>query len=84
MFPTILAVIHWFGHNAMYNEHLENSTQSHSISGDNMFIYTLNTYLLYIRGDDDAIEREDENFMEKLHQVRLNKLITTGTFYLHW
>ncbi|CAI9277887.1 unnamed protein product [Lactuca saligna] len=74
MFPTILAVIHWLVHIAMYNEHLANSTKSHSISGDNMFIYTLNTYLLYIRGNDDAIEGEDENFMEKLHQVKSGDL----------
>ncbi|CAI9262585.1 unnamed protein product [Lactuca saligna] len=37
-----------------------------------MFIYTLNTYLLYIRGDDDAMEREDEKFMEKLHQEKIS------------
>ncbi|CAI9263116.1 unnamed protein product [Lactuca saligna] len=72
MFPTVLAVIHWLVQIAMYNEHLANSTQSQSISGDSMFIYTLNTYLLYIRGDDDAMEREDENFMEKLHQEKIS------------
>ncbi|CAH1445167.1 unnamed protein product [Lactuca virosa] len=72
MFPTVLAVLHWLVQIAMYNEHLANSTQSQSISGDSMFIYTLNTYLLYIRGDDDAMEREDENFMEKLHQEKIS------------
>ncbi|KVH94256.1 Kinetochore protein Ndc80, partial [Cynara cardunculus var. scolymus] len=65
-FPSVLAVLLF----AMYNEHLENSTQSQSISGDSIFTYTLNTYLHYIKGDDDAMEREDDNFMEKLQQEK--------------
>ncbi|KVI01777.1 kinetochore protein NDC80 homolog [Cynara cardunculus var. scolymus] len=69
-FPSVLAVLHWLVQIAMYNEHLVNSTQSQSISGDSMFSYTLNTYLHYIRGDDDAVEREDDNFMEKLQQEK--------------
>ncbi|KAL4580676.1 hypothetical protein LXL04_016877 [Taraxacum kok-saghyz] len=69
-FPNVIAVIHWLVQTAMYNEHRANSTQSLSNSGDTMFTYNLNTYLHYIRGDDDAMDREDDNFMEKLQQER--------------
>ena len=74
-FPSVLAVLHWLVQIAMYNEHLVNSTQSQAISGDSMFSYTLNTYLHYIRGDDDAMEREDDNFMEKLQQVLMSSFV---------
>ncbi|KAJ9552219.1 hypothetical protein OSB04_016264 [Centaurea solstitialis] len=69
-FPSVLAVLHWLVQIAIYNEHLVNSTRSRSISEDSVFIYTLNSYLHYIRGDDDAMERVDDHFMEKLHQEK--------------
>ena len=59
VFPTVLAILHWLLQIAMYNEHLVNSTQSQSISGDSLFYYTLNTYMDCLRGYDD------ENIMEK-------------------
>ncbi|KAI3707869.1 hypothetical protein L2E82_36762 [Cichorium intybus] len=71
-FPSVLAVLHWLVQVAMYNDHLANSTQSQPISGDDIFFYTLNTYLHYIRGDDDTVDREDENFMEKFQQSKIS------------
>ncbi|XP_071729879.1 kinetochore protein NDC80 homolog [Rutidosis leptorrhynchoides] len=66
-FPSVLAVLHWLVELAMYNQHLESSSQ---VSGDGMFNFTLTTYLHYIRGDDEAMDREDECFMEKLQQEK--------------
>ncbi|KAK1430239.1 hypothetical protein QVD17_12839 [Tagetes erecta] len=69
-FPSVLAVLHWLVQIAMYTEHLVNSTQSHSGSGYSMFSYSLSCYLHFIRGDDDAVDREDEEFMGKLQQEK--------------
>ncbi|XP_076947480.1 kinetochore protein NDC80 homolog [Bidens hawaiensis] len=69
-FPSVLAVLHWLVQAAIYNDHFANSTQSQSVYADGMFNYNLNCYLHYIRGDDDAVEREDENFMGKLQQEK--------------
>ncbi|KAA8536519.1 hypothetical protein F0562_028997 [Nyssa sinensis] len=69
--PNLLAVIHWLVQIAMYNDHLINSSQTRSIFEDNsMFIYSLNSYLHYIRGDDDSVDALDREFMEKLQQER--------------
>ncbi|CAI9304326.1 unnamed protein product [Lactuca saligna] len=64
VFPTVLAILHWLVQIALYNEHLVNSIQSQSISGDSLFYYTLNTYMDCLRGYDD------ENIMEKLQQEK--------------
>ncbi|KAI3755242.1 hypothetical protein L1987_55038 [Smallanthus sonchifolius] len=69
-FPSVLAVLHWLVQIAMFNEHLANSTQSQSIYRDSMFSYNLNGYLHYIRGDDDAVEKVDDDFMGKLQQEK--------------
>lgn len=55
----------------MYNDHLNDSSQVRSIFEDNsMFIYTMNSYLHFIRGDDDSMEMLDREFMEKLQYER--------------
>ncbi|XP_076919844.1 kinetochore protein NDC80 homolog [Bidens hawaiensis] len=69
-FPSVLALLHWLVQVLMYNDHIANSTQSQSVYADGMFDYNLKCYLHYIRGDDDAVEREDEDFMGKLQQEK--------------
>ncbi|PWA56269.1 Kinetochore protein Ndc80 [Artemisia annua] len=68
-FPSVLAVMHWLVQTALYNEHVVNSTNV--ISNDSMFNYSLTSYLHYIAGDDDAVDREDAAFTEKF-EVELN------------
>lgn len=63
-FPSVLAVMHWLVQVALYNDqHVVNSTNV--ISNDSMFNYSLSSYLHYIAGDDDAVDREDAAFTEK-------------------
>ncbi|KAJ0592476.1 putative kinetochore protein Ndc80 [Helianthus annuus] len=66
-FPNVLAVIHWLVQIAMFNDNLGNS---HSFSGDGMFVYNKDCYLSYIQGDDDAVEKLDEDFLGKLQQEK--------------
>lgn len=66
-FPSVLAVMHWLVQVALHNEHVVNSTNV--ISNDSMFNYSLTSYLHYIAGDDDAVDREDAAFMEKFESV---------------
>lgn len=69
--PSLLAVIHWLVQIAMYNDHLSNSTKTRLNFEDNsMFVYALRSYLCFIRGDDDAVENEDNRFLEKLQKER--------------
>ncbi|GMQ01784.1 hypothetical protein CsSME_00048301 [Camellia sinensis var. sinensis] len=47
--PNLLAVIHWLVQVAMYNDHLNDSSQVRSLFEDNsMLIYTMNSYLHFI------------------------------------
>ncbi|KAD4179385.1 hypothetical protein R6Q59_022944 [Mikania micrantha] len=78
-FPSVLAVLHWLVQIGMYNEHLANSTRSQSVYSDSMFSYNLNCYLHFIRGDDDAVEREDEDFIRKLQQEKSMLLENVNT-----
>ncbi|KAK9077107.1 hypothetical protein SSX86_005443 [Deinandra increscens subsp. villosa] len=63
-FPSVLAVLNWLVQVAMYNDHLD------PVDGDSMFSYNLNCYLHFMRGDDNAVEREDEEFLGKLQQEK--------------
>ncbi|MFS7917794.1 putative kinetochore protein Ndc80 [Helianthus anomalus] len=76
-FPSVLAVINWLVQIAVFNDYLGNSTQSHSICGDSMFVYHKDCYLRYIQGDDDAVEKLDEDFMGKFQQEK-NVLLENG------
>ncbi|KAL8222722.1 hypothetical protein R6Q57_020121 [Mikania cordata] len=78
-FPSVLAVLHWLVQIGMHNEHLANSTRSQSVYGDSMLAYNLNCYLHFIRGDDDAVEREDEDFIRKLQQEKSMLLENVNT-----
>ncbi|XAR53113.1 hypothetical protein NMG60_11021525 [Bertholletia excelsa] len=69
--PNLLAVIHWLVQIAMYNDHLNESSRVQSIFEDNtMFIYAMNSYLHFIRGDDESVDMLDREFMEKLQRER--------------
>ncbi|GJW32392.1 kinetochore protein NDC80 [Tanacetum coccineum] len=63
-FPSVLIVMHWLVQLAFYNDHVVNS--SNVISNDSMFDYCLTSYLHYIAGDDDAVDREDAAFTHKI------------------
>ena len=56
--------MHWLVQIALYNDHLV----SHCF--DNTFVYALDSYLHYIRGDDDGMEAVDREFMGKLERER--------------
>ncbi|OAY44880.1 hypothetical protein MANES_07G012900v8 [Manihot esculenta] len=67
--PSFLAVIHWLVQIAMYKEHLAANSRSH-VENNGMLVYAFNSYLSYIRGDDDSVEALDREFMEKLERER--------------
>ncbi|KAL6998499.1 hypothetical protein U1Q18_008628 [Sarracenia purpurea var. burkii] len=69
--PNVLAVIHWMVQIAKYNDHLNDSSQVQSIFEDNItLIYAKNSYLHFIRGEDDSVDKLDLEFIEKLKQER--------------
>ncbi|KAL6964437.1 hypothetical protein U1Q18_035491 [Sarracenia purpurea var. burkii] len=71
--PNLLAVLHWMVEIAMYNDHLNDSSQVRSVFEDNsMLIYARNSYLHFIRGDDDSVDSLDRQFMEELQQDRVS------------
>ncbi|KAJ8755003.1 hypothetical protein K2173_015515 [Erythroxylum novogranatense] len=67
--PSYLAVIHWLVQIAMYKEHLVANSKSF-MESNNMFMYALDSYLNYIRGDDDAVDALYKEFVEKLERER--------------
>ncbi|PKI46008.1 hypothetical protein CRG98_033648 [Punica granatum] len=69
--PGFVAVLHWLVQIAMYNEDLA-SNQSSFAHENSMYEYALQSYLHFIRGDDDSVEALDGDFMKKLEQERDN------------
>lgn len=59
--PALLAVIHWLVQTIKYNDFTVNS--SPGFEGDTMLMYTLNSYVHYIRGDDEALDALDEEYI---------------------
>ncbi|KAI3445667.1 hypothetical protein Pfo_002332 [Paulownia fortunei] len=66
--PNLLAVIHWLVQIIKYKDFTMNS--SPSFEGDKMFMYTINSYLLYIRGDDEAMDALDEECVREMREWR--------------
>ncbi|KAJ9687295.1 hypothetical protein PVL29_015970 [Vitis rotundifolia] len=64
--PSLLGVMHWLVQIALYNDHFVSSLQCF----DNTFLYALDSYLHYIREDDDGMEAVDREFMGKLERER--------------
>ncbi|KAL1564685.1 kinetochore protein NDC80 [Salvia divinorum] len=66
--PNLLAVIHWLVQLAQYTDSTMNS--SPELEGDQMLMHHLNSYLLYIRGDDEAVDALDSEFIRELEEWR--------------
>ncbi|XP_075505886.1 kinetochore protein NDC80 homolog [Primulina tabacum] len=66
--PNLLAVIHWLVQIIKYNGYVESSPTS--LEENRMFKYTANSYVSYIRGDDEAVDALDEEFMVELKEGR--------------
>lgn len=65
--PNLLGVIHWLVQLNMYNDHLMNVSQNKtSLEQTDMFQYTMNSYLYFIRGDDESVDALDQEYMKKL------------------
>nr|DAD18353.1 TPA_asm: hypothetical protein HUJ06_019816 [Nelumbo nucifera] len=61
--PSLLAVIHWLIELAFYNDHIASSsiTTTNSLFRDNRVLtHIINCYSLYIHGDDDGVEEDEE------------------------
>lgn len=67
----ILALLHWLVQVAVYNYNLANDSDSFVTSND-VNIYALNSYVQFIRGDDDSVEALDQEFLERLEKGRDN------------
>lgn len=67
--PTFLALIHWLVQIAKFHDHLSSSPNS-SFENNFLNLYTLNSYLHYIRGDDDAVDELDRECKEKLEKEK--------------
>ncbi|KAG6576966.1 Kinetochore protein NDC80-like protein, partial [Cucurbita argyrosperma subsp. argyrosperma] len=65
----ILALLHWLVQVAVYNYNLANDSDSF-VSSNDVNVYVLNSYVQYIRGDDDSVEALDQEFMERLKKGR--------------
>ncbi|XP_044479095.1 kinetochore protein NDC80 homolog [Mangifera indica] len=67
--PSYLALIHWLVQIASYTNHLLNSSSSFA-ENNSMYLYALESYLNYIRGDDDSVEELDKEFIGKVEKER--------------
>ncbi|KAJ6427635.1 hypothetical protein OIU84_023094 [Salix udensis] len=67
--PSYVAIIHWLVQLAMYREDLVAKTGSVA-ENNSMFMYALDSYLSYIRGNDDSVLELDNEFMGKLGKER--------------
>lgn len=63
--PSYVAIIHWLVQIARYREDLVEKSRNF-VETNSMFMYALDSYLHYIRGDDDAVLELDNEFMGKL------------------
>ncbi|PIM98610.1 Centromere-associated protein HEC1 [Handroanthus impetiginosus] len=66
--PNLLAVIHWLVQIIKYNDYMMNTLPT--FESDKMFMYTINSYLLYIRGDDEAMDALDEECIREMRGWR--------------
>ncbi|CAA0839035.1 Unknown protein [Striga hermonthica] len=62
--PNLLAVIHWLVQIIKYKDYT--MTPPPNFEGDKMFMYTVNSYLLFISGDDDKIDALDEDCIREM------------------
>lgn len=64
--PTFLALIHWLVQISKFYLHLSSSPKQHNA----LYHYTINSYMHFIRGDDDAVEELDRSIRDKLHHEK--------------
>ncbi|TKY71311.1 Kinetochore protein NDC80-like [Spatholobus suberectus] len=64
--PSFLALIHWLVQIVKFQLHLSSSPKPHNA----FFHYTLNSYMHYIRGDDDAVDELDRGIRDKLQHEK--------------
>lgn len=68
---TLLALIRWLVQVARFNDYLSSMQESSSYAEANVLnMYALNSYLHYIRGDDDAVDELDRQCKEKLEKEK--------------
>ncbi|WCJ43371.1 hypothetical protein M5689_024114 [Euphorbia peplus] len=67
--PSVLAIIEWLVQIVRYSEHLSGNARS-SVEKNSILVYAFDSYLSYIRGDDDYVDALDREFVEKLHKER--------------
>ncbi|XVE48708.1 hypothetical protein DITRI_Ditri01bG0023900 [Diplodiscus trichospermus] len=70
--PNWLAIVHWLVQLAMYNEHLSQNSATSFAQNNSMTEYALESYMRFIRGEDDLLEVLDKEFIEKLEKEREN------------
>ncbi|VFQ88854.1 unnamed protein product [Cuscuta campestris] len=65
--PSLLAAIHWLVQLLMYNNHQSSSTQTQlTVRENRMFRYFLETYLHFIRAEDDEVEKLDNRIKQEM------------------
>jgi len=68
--PSLLALIHWLVQIAKCHSHMSSTPKQ----PDPMYQHTVDSYMHYIRGDDDAVEELDRAMQEKIgHQTAAAK-----------
>ncbi|XVF68097.1 hypothetical protein PTKIN_Ptkin10aG0175900 [Pterospermum kingtungense] len=72
--PTWLAIVHWLVQLAMYNENLSQNSTNSFAQNNSMTEYALESYLRFIRGEDDLVEVLDKEFVDKLEKERENEV----------
>ncbi|VFQ77101.1 unnamed protein product [Cuscuta campestris] len=69
--PSLLAAIHWLVQLLMYNNHQSSSTQTQlTVPENRMFRYFLETYMHFIRADDDEVEKLDNRIKQEVVDER--------------
>ncbi|XP_027338721.1 kinetochore protein NDC80 homolog [Abrus precatorius] len=64
--PSVLALIHWLVQISKFHLHLSSSPKHHNA----LYQYTLNSYMNFIRGDDDAVDELDRNIRDKIQHEK--------------
>lgn len=70
--PSLLAVIHWLVQIVLYNDFISSSDSNSSnfLRDNKLHLYAFESYSLYIRGEDDAVDDLDREFTEKMEQEK--------------
>ncbi|CAH9084744.1 unnamed protein product [Cuscuta epithymum] len=67
IWPNLLAVLHWLVQLLMYDDHQLNSSQNQLIVLENrMFRYFVQTYMHFIRGEDDEVKNLDARIKQEM------------------